>query len=143
MAGTEQKQAHSIADLRVYQLALSLEERVYKLAAGLPAKQFDLGNDLRRASAGVAHYIFDAHRRYSYAVKTESLRQAVYSAEQAIKLLADYQEAGFGQTGELCQEFTDVIKQSWGLIKWLKQRQAEKAAAASAQAADELVAARA
>lgn len=143
MAGTQQKPARSsIADLRVYQLALSLEEKVYKLVSGLPTKQFELGNDLRRASAGVAHHIFDAHRHYSYAVKTESLRCAIHEAEQAIKKLADFQEGGFGKTGEMCQDFTGVIKQCWGLIKWLKQKQAERAAQASAQATDELVAAR-
>jgi four helix bundle protein len=144
MARTEstQSRAHSIADLRIYQLALSLEEKVYKLVAGLPPKQFDLGNDLRRASAGVAHHIFDSHRRYSYAVKMEALHQARQEAETAIKRLADFQQAGFGQVGSLCEEYTTLIKQSWGLIKWLKNKQADKAAASSTQAADELVAAR-
>lgn len=132
----------SVADLRVYQLALSLEDKVYKLAQGLPADQFDLSNGLRRAAAGAAHYIYDCHRRYSYQVKIEALHAAKSEAEEAIRLLAQAQEAGFGKMGPICEDFTSLIKQSWGLIKYLQRKHIEKQTVAQAAAKDELVAAR-
>jgi hypothetical protein len=50
--GYPAKSRGSIADLRIYQLALTLEENVFELAKDLRANQFDLANDLRRTSAG-------------------------------------------------------------------------------------------
>jgi four helix bundle protein len=132
----------SVADLRVYQLALSLEDKVYKLAGGLPPNQFDLSNGLRRAAAGAAHYIYESHRRYSYQVKIESLHAAKSEAEEAIRLLVQAQEAGFGKVAPVCEEFTALIKQSWGLIKYLQRKQIEKQTTDQAAAKDELVAAR-
>lgn len=141
MASTTNK--NSIAGLRVYQLALTLEDRVYKLAKALPqAELFELGNDLRRGSAGVAHHIFDSHRRYSYALKMDSLHSARTEAETLIKNLQRFEQAGYGKVKDLTEEYTALIKQSWGLIKWLKKRQSEHEAAASTKAKDELVASR-
>lgn len=138
----KEKSNHSIADLRIYQLALSLEEKVYKLVASLPTEQFDLGNDLRRASAGVAHHIFQSHRVYAYSTKMDELHAARDMAETAIRHLEQYSSAGFGKVDGLVEDFTSLIKQSWGLIKWFKTKQAEKQAANGASAKDELVAAR-
>lgn len=60
----------SIEHLRIYQLARSLEDKLYEYAKTLPGEQFyPLGNDLRRSSAAAAHYIAETHRRYSYTVK--------------------------------------------------------------------------
>lgn len=139
----QSKPAHSIADLRIYQLALSLETQVFELVKELPETQFDLGNDLRRASAGVAHYIYDAHRRYSYKAKVECLHAARDEAELVIKLLTHFEESKFGPTQPLKDDFTTLIKQSWGLIKWLRTRQTAKDQAASTAATDQLVEARA
>jgi four helix bundle protein len=137
------KSRNSIADLRIYQLALSLEESTYELAKDLRPNQFDLANDLRRASAGVAHYIYESHRLYSYKQKMESLHAARTEAETAIKLLESIKTSGLGSVDGLTEDFTSLIKQSWGLIKWLKAKQTEKDQAARVQAADELVEARA
>lgn len=136
------KSRNSIADLRIYQLALSLEEQVFQMVKDLPPKQFDLGNDLRRASAGVAHYIYDAHRRYNYTSKVDSLHAARTEAEQVNRLLDQFEKAGFAQTKSLVEDYTTLIKQSWGLIKWLKTRQTEKDQTAQVQATDQLVKAR-
>lgn len=133
---------HSIADIRIYQLALSLEEQVYQLARTLPQQQFELANGLRRAGAAVAHYIYESHRRYSYNAKLEMLQGARLEAETARKLLADYHQAGFGKTGKLCEDYTILIKQSWGLSKWLKTKQLEQQTVIQAKSKDELVAAR-
>ena len=133
----------SIAQLRIYQLAHRLEDNVYELVKGLPEEQFyPLGNDLRRASAAAAHYIAQAHRSYSYQLKLESLHAARSAAEDMGKLLERVQQEGFGDTKALAEDYTTLIKQNWGLIKYLKNRQAEKQTAAIAAAKDELVAAR-
>ncbi len=133
----------SIEHLKVYQLAVELETQVFTLIQSLPKDQFyPLGNNVRRASAAIAHYITEAHKRYSYTVKIESLHVARTYAEEAIKLLGQLKEAGL-TVGTLADDYTILIKQSWGLIKWLKKRQEEKQAEAAVKAQDELVAARA
>lgn len=131
----------SIADLKIY-LARSLEDSVYELVKKLPDDQWEVGNDLRRASAGACHYINEAHERYSYHIKIESLHAARQQAETAIKLLGDIHERGLAKTGKLCEDYTIVIKQSWGLIKWLKAKVADKQAQEQIAAKDELAASR-
>lgn len=134
---------NSIENLRIYTLARSLEDQVYTLVQQLPSEEnFKLANSLRRASAGVAHYIHEAHKRYSYHIKLESLHGARTEAETAQKLLEDFQNAGFGDTAALREEYTSVIKQTWGLIKYLKNRQLQQQAKTEAAATDQLVAAR-
>lgn len=150
MAPNNDKPKSSIADLKIYQLARSLEDQVYELVKAVPPELFyPLGNDLRRASAAVAHYISETHKRYSYHVKVESLHAARNEAEQTIKLLEQLKAGGdgpaiqqVGSIGQLIEDYTTVIKQSWGLVKYLKRRQTEKQATATVKAKDELVAAR-
>lgn len=133
----------SIEGLRIYQSSRALEDSVYELVKKLPANQFyRLGNDLRRSSAGISHYITECHRRYSYSVKLETLHLARMEAETLKKLLADYEAQGYGPTAKLQDGCTGIIKQSWGLIKYIKQRQSERQAEARTKASDELVAAR-
>jgi four helix bundle protein len=133
----------SIEQLKIYQLALNLESQVFVLVQKLPQENFyPLGNNLRRASAAIAHYISEAHKRYSYAVKIESLHVARTYAEEVIKLLEQFKQQG-QEIGLLTDEYTILIKQSWGLIKYLKKRQDEKQSTATVKAQDELVSARA
>lgn len=132
----------SIEQLNIYLSARRLEDATVKLTAKLPKDQsYPLGDDLRRAATAVAHYVYQSHHYYSYQMKMEALHQARGEAERAQGLLSQFQEAGFGKTDDLREEYTTVIKQSWGLIKYFKKRQAEKAARSEVQAKDELVAA--
>lgn len=132
--------AESIEKLRVYQLAVELEDQVINLVRQLPAGQrYPLGNDVRRASAAVSHHINQAHQRYAYQLKQQELACAREEAERARALLA---QIG-GNTVKLEEGYASIIKQSWGLSKWLKARQAERQVKAAVQATDELVAARA
>lgn len=133
----------SIKGLRIYQSSRTLEDAVYELVKHLPAREFyGLGNDLRRSSAAVSHYLTECHRRYSYGIKLEALHLARVEAETLKSLLAQHASQGYGETERLQESCTAVIKQSWGLIKYLKQRQTEHHAAAQIKASDELVAAR-
>lgn len=134
----------SIEGLRIYQAARKLEDSIFKLVTALPdGQQYPLGNDLRRQSTATAHFIAEAHKAYSYVKKMESLHLARTHAEALQKSLASYSQAGLGDTAGLQEDTVTVIKQAWGLIKYLKQRQDESRAAAQANASDELVAARA
>jgi four helix bundle protein len=133
----------SIEGLRIYQASRKLEDAVYELVKSLPRSEFyGLGNDLRRSSAAVSHYLTECHRRYSYSIKLEALHLARTEAETLKGLLAGCESAGHGPTGELRDGCTGIIKQSWGLIKYLKHHQAERQAASHVRASDELVAAR-
>ncbi len=138
-----QKTKQPIENLRVYQDARQLEDKVHKLVEALPKDQYYLlGNDLRRASAACAHHISEAHRGFSYSFKAESFHEARRQAEDAVGYLIQYQDRKFGDTKELVEQYTGVIKQTWGLIKWLKTKRDEQQAKAAVKAADELVAAR-
>lgn len=137
------EQKYPIADLKIYQLARSLEDQVYELVKGLPEDQFYvLGNDLRRASAAVSHYITETHKRYSYQIKIESLHCARTEAEEMGRLLQSFQDGGYGEIEQLANDYVILIKQSWGLIKYLKGRQLEKQNQNVIRAKDELVAAK-
>lgn len=133
----------SVSNLRIYQLASRLEDEVYELAKKLPEdKQFPLGNNLRRGSAAVCHYINESHDRFSYQLKMNDLHAARVDAERMVKWLQDFSAAGFGETQQLVEDYTSVIKQAWGLTRWIKARQAEKAAEFAAAAKDELASTR-
>jgi four helix bundle protein len=133
----------TIKDLRVYQQARELEDKVPAVIKQLSEDQlYPLGNSMWRSCVAVAHYLAEAHKYYSYRVKLESLHAARTAAEQTIKYLEKAKEAGLTGTEQLVEDYTGVIKQCWGLIKYLKNRQLAKEASDGARAKDELVAAR-
>jgi four helix bundle protein len=129
--------AESIEQLRIYKSARGAEDQVYELVKGFPADQFyGLGNDLRRSSAAVSHHITSAHRLFSYRLKLDELAAMRREAEVTQK----YLEAArpHGATDELITEYTGIIKQSWGLSKWLKAKLEEKQEKAEISAKEEL-----
>lgn len=130
-----------IQQLNIYITARKLEDATVELAGKLPKDQaYPLGDDLRRAATGVAHYVYQAHNYYSYEMKVEALHQARGEAEKTQQYL---QALGAEKvTKQLVDEYTTIIKQSWGLIKYFKTRQAERAAKSEVRAKDELVASR-
>ena len=132
--------AESIENLRIYKMARSLEDQVYELVKQFPADQFyGLGNDLRRSSAGVSHHVMGAHRLYSYRLKLDELAAMRREAEATQKHLEAAQP--LGATKEIIAEYTAIIKQSWGLTKWLKTRLQERQEKAEVSAKEELAAA--
>jgi four helix bundle protein len=134
----------SVEQLKVYVLAHELEEKTLNLVKAMPAENFyPLGNSLWRAATATAHYIAEAHERYSYTIKIQSLQYGRIAAEEAIKQLEEFEQQFGADTKALSEEFLAVVKQCWGLIKYLQGKQREKADMHSARAADELVAARA
>jgi four helix bundle protein len=137
--------AESIQQLRIYTGARQLEDRIYELVKELPEEQqYPLGNDLRRASAAVAHYIDEAHRRYSYRLKLESLAGAREAAELTQKLLTDAAKIGDPEaTKRLIDGYIGVIKQAWALMRYLRNQRAERTSRNEARLKDEQVAARA
>jgi four helix bundle protein len=129
--------AESIEQLRIYKTARSLEDQVYELVKQFPADQFyGLTNDLRRASAAVCHHLMGAHRLYSYRLKLDELAAMRREAEAAQKYLEDARP--YGATDVMISEYTSVIKQSWGLTKWVKSRLDEQAQKAAVTAKEEL-----
>ena len=133
--------AESIQQLRIYTSARMLEDQVYELIKSFPADQFyGLANDLHRSSTAVGHHISSAHKLFSYKLKLEELSAARREAEITQKLLETAKS--YGATDTIISEYTGIIKQSWGLTKWLKDRFDEKQAQAVSNAKDELVEAR-
>jgi len=130
--------AESIEQLRIYKSARSAEDQVYELVKKLPADQFyGLGNDLRRSSAAVSHHIMSAHRLYSYRLKLDELaamRREAEATQGHLEAVHDFAE----HTDDLISEYTSVIKQSWGLTKWLKAKLEEKQEKAEVAAKEEM-----
>jgi four helix bundle protein len=130
--------AESIEQLRVYKSARALEDQVYELVKLFPAEQFyGLANDLRRSSAAVSHHIMEAHRLFSYRLKMNELFAVRRECETTQKHLEAARD--FGVTDDLINEYTGIIKQSWGLTKWLRAKLEERQEKAEADAKDELV----
>ena len=129
--------AESVEQLRIYKSARGLEDQLYELVRTFPADQFyTLGNDLRRSSAAVSHHIMETHRLFSYRLKLDSLAAARREAEATQKHLEAARE--LGATDEMIAEYTGIIKQSWGLTKWLKTKLSERQEKAEIAAKEEL-----
>ena len=117
--------AESIERLRIYKSARALEDQVYELVKQFPADHFyGLGNDLRRSSAAVSHHIMSLHQLSSYRLRLEELAAARRQTEIAQEQLKSARD--LGATNDLVEAYTGIIKQSWGLTKWLKSRLQEK-----------------
>ena len=136
-------ESKSLKDLRIYRLSRELEEEVYNLARSLPESEFfGLGDGLRRSVAAVPHYIAESHDRYSYRLKLECLYLARTALDKLRGQLEDYSARGFGETKKLQNSCTGLTKQTWALIRYLKQQQTERQTASRVRSVDELVAAR-
>lgn len=124
--------AELIEQLTIYRTARRLEDEVYELVKKFPADEFyGLGNDLRRSSASVAHHIMGAHRLYSYRLKLDELSAMRRECEETQKHLESATAAGYlDSKSKMIEDYTEVIKASWGLSKWLKSKLEDKAAAA-------------
>jgi len=134
----------SVEQLKVYTLAHALEGKVFSLISEMPEENFyPLGNSLWRATTASAHYINEAHERFSYTIKIQSLQYARIAAEEANAHLEEFEKQFGAKTENLREEFTAVVKQCWGLIKYLQGKQREKAEAAVVRNTEQLVAARA
>jgi four helix bundle protein len=117
--------AESIEQLNIYKHARQLEDEVYELVKTFPADQFyGLGNDLRRSSVAVSHHIMECHRLYSYRLKLDALNAVRREAEATNALLERAHD--LGATAELIEGYTSIIKQSWGLTKWLQAKLDER-----------------
>ena len=133
--------AESIQQLRIYTNARALEDRVYDLVHSFPPEDdYPTGNNLRRSSAAVSHFLAEAHRCYSYGLKLDSLAQARAAAEETQRQLETLPKTPI--TEGLFADYTGVIKQSWGLIRYLKLKRTEQRTKVSVKAKDELAAAR-
>ncbi len=133
----------AIERLRIYQAGRQLEDNVYELVKRLPRDQFYvLGNDLRRSSAAVAHYISEAHRRASLSLKLEAIHLVRVEADRLKNLLAKHSSQGYGNTDSLRVECDGITRQAWGLIRYYKNQQNARQKLAQISAADALVMAR-
>jgi four helix bundle protein len=132
--------SQSIEDLRIYKQARELEDQIYELVKSLPKDQFyALGNDLRRSSAGVSHHIMNTHQYFSYTLKLDELAAARRQAEITLHHLESAKL--YGDQTELVNGYTSVIKQAWGLSKWLSAKLKEKQQKTEVSAKEALAAA--
>ena len=81
----------------------------------------------------------ETHRLYSYRLKLDALANARREAEVTQKHLEAAK--ALGATPDLTEEYTGVIKQSWGLSKWLKAKLAEKQTQTEVEAKEDMAAA--
>ncbi len=116
----------AIGNLRVYQLARELEDQVYDLIKALPQEErFLLSDNLRRSSSAVAHFIAEAHGSFAYTDKVKALYKAIDTANETSYFLQQFAAQKYGDTAKLQDGYTGVVKQTWGLIKYLKNKPAK------------------
>lgn len=133
----------SIEQLRIYKLSAELEAAIWKLRQLSPADaSYDERERLWRQSVAAGHYIYEAHERYSYALKIESLQHARQSLERINPMLGIYLDGTAQQRQHLQRQTTVLLKQVCGLIRYLRLQQQERATAMRIRSSDELVAAR-
>ena len=129
--------SESIEQLRVYKTARGAEDQIYELVKTFPADQFyGLGNDLRRSSAAVSHYLMETHRLFSYRLKLDSLAAARREAEIAQRQLEAARDLGADDA--LISDYTSIIKQTWGLTKWVKTKLDERQEKAEISAKEQM-----
>jgi four helix bundle protein len=117
--------AETIEKLRIYKTACELEAKIRTLVDTLPVELFNgVGNELRSSSSAVTRHIMETHRLYSYRLKIDALADARRAAEMTQHYLETIHNVGM--TADITEAYTSVIKQSWGLTKWLKIKVAEK-----------------
>jgi four helix bundle protein len=130
--------AESIEQLRIYKTARQAEDDIYELVKTFPAEQFyGLGNDLRRSSAAVSHYIMETHRLFSYRLKLDSLAGARREAESTLANLESARTMTISNVEGLTEQYKIIIRQSWGLTKWLEAKLEERQKAIYQAAASE------
>jgi four helix bundle protein len=128
---------HSIEQLQIYKSARSLEDEIYEFVRTLPSEHFyGLGNDLRRSSAAVSHHISNAHKLFSYRLKLDEFTAMRREAEVTQRYINDAKILGINES--LINKYQIVIKQSWGLTKWLKAKLEEKQEKAEIAAKEQL-----
>lgn len=133
----------SIEQLRIYKLSTELEAAIWKLRQLSAADaNYDERERLWRQTAAIGHYIYEAHERYSYALKIESLQHARQALERINPLLGIYLDGSAQQRQRLQEQTTTLLKQVCGLIRYLRLQQQERATAMRIRSSDELVSAR-
>jgi len=132
--------SESIEQLRVYKMSRGVEDVIYETVKTLPVEHFyGLGNDLRRSSAGVSHYLMESHRLFSYRLKLDALAAARRECEAVQKHLAAAKDLGFDQ--KLIDDYAAIIKQTWGLTKWIRNKLIERQEKAEVSAKEAMAAA--
>lgn len=133
--------SNSIEQLRVYKSARDVEDIIYDEVKALPAEHFyGIGNDLRRSSAAVSHYLMEAHRLFSYRLKLDSLAAARREAEACQRQIESAVAKDLGIHQDLIEKYTEIIKQTWAHTKWVKNKLDERRDQAEAAAKEQMLA---
>lgn len=133
----------SIKQLRIYQVSSQLEDELITLLhTESDDETYDERMKLRRTAAAVSHFIYEAHYRYSYALKVESLQFARRALESARSQLSISSEITFERRTQLDATALSLQRQLSGLIKYLRLKQSERAQQMRTRSVDELIGAR-
>ena len=103
-------------DLEVYKLAREFRKKMYEIAKSLPKfEEYNLANQMRRASLSVTNNIAEGYGRYHYQENIQFCRQSRGSISELIDDLNTYIDKGYIET-KSCSEFKE---EAYTLIKVL------------------------
>lgn len=123
--------ATGLENLRIWQLAHSLEIKIYKITANLPKEAHYLKRvgQARRSASSITDNIAESYGKFSYNNKIHSLYISRGELEEIRSQLRGfiaqrYLNHDIGNT--LISEYTELVKGINSSINFLKGRQAEK-----------------
>ena len=119
-----------LENLKVYQMAETLEIEIYKLIKDFPPEEkYTSADQLKRSSAAVANNIAEGYARHSYPEKVRYLYIAKGEAEETKRNLIrsgkkELIEAKVANA--LADQYTGLLKAISGYIKFLKDKSTKK-----------------
>src|SRR3989344_6182766 len=115
-----------LENLKIYQMAESLEIDVYKILKSFPKEErYGSIDQIKRSSAATANNIAEGYTRHSYAEKIRYMYIAKGEAEETKRNLLRSAKKGF--VGELVanglsHRYTDLLKAISGYIGFIKKK---------------------
>lgn len=118
--------ATGLENLKIYQIAESLEIEVYNLTKGFPKEErYSSADQLRRSSAAVSNNIAEGYARHSYQEKVRYLYIAKGEAEETKRNLIRSGKKDLIEemvAKELSDKYTGLLKAISGYIGFLKEK---------------------
>jgi four helix bundle protein len=118
--------ATGLDNLKIYQMAESLEVEVFKILKSFPKEEtYGSVDQIKRSSAAVANNIAEGYTRHSYAEKIRYMYIAKGEAEETKRNLlrsAKKELLAENIANDLASRYTSLLKAVSGYIKFLRVR---------------------
>ncbi|MBW6431756.1 four helix bundle protein [Patescibacteria group bacterium] len=122
--------ATGLENLKIYQMAESLELEIFEILKSFPKEEKYLTVDqLKRSSASVSNNIAEGYNRYSYKEKIRSLIIAKGEAEETKMNIIKSAKKNFlsqEEAKQIANRYTELLMAISGYIRYIKTSETEK-----------------